>query len=330
MKAKRAVEKAAQLEPDRPWVHFALANFYYNCDRDYDRALQEFETFRKLRPSASPFLMGSILRRQGKWEQSLPIMIEGCKINPRSVSSASNLGMSYMWLRKYEEALRWFDRALSLDPSDIRTIHWKFQNDLLWKGQAELAVLEKGLSGRRSLNADYFAPLLYIAGRHYQAALSYVSSIPNEILDHQLAYRPKYLAYAHVYFAMGDISSARAHADSARLLTEQAVLEEPEDARRQSALGLAYAYSGKKEQAVRAGIRATELLPMTKDALIGAKMIENLAKIYTIVDEQRAAIEELRYLLSIPYDISTALLRLDPTWDRLRTHPEFQKLLEGS
>ena len=46
-----------------------------------------------------------------------------------------------------------------------------------------------------------------------------------------------------------------------------------------------------------------------------------------MVGEYDAAIEQLEYLLSIPSTVSVPLLRIDPTWDRLRDHPRFQALL---
>jgi hypothetical protein len=36
----------------------------------------------------------------------------------------------------------------------------------------------------------------------------------------------------------------------------------------------------------------------------------------------------IEILLSIPSDLSVALLRLDPVWDPLRDHPRFQAPLE--
>jgi hypothetical protein len=34
-------------------------------------------------------------------------------------------------------------------------------------------------------------------------------------------------------------------------------------------------------------------------------------------------------MLSVPSEMSPALLRIDPVWDPLRNHPRFQKLVEG-
>ncbi len=59
----------------------------------------------------------------------------------------------------------------------------------------------------------------------------------------------------------------------------------PDDARYRSALGIAYAGLGRKEDAIREGELAVELLPMSKEAWRGAYRVEDLARIYATVGE---------------------------------------------
>jgi len=90
----------------------------------------------------------------------------------------------------------------------------------------------------------------------------------------------------------------------------------------------AYAVLGRKEDAIREGQLAVELLPVAKEAWRAARWVEDLTKIYVMVGEYDLAIEQLEYLLSIPGVLSIPLLRLDPTWDPIRDHPRFKKLIE--
>ena len=62
---------------------------------------------------------------------------------------------------------------------------------------------------------------------------------------------------------------------------------------------------------------------------------ENVAFIQTVFGEKSAAISTLERLLKVAYfsdtygtPITPALLRLDRTWDPLRSEPAFQKLCE--
>ena len=55
-----------------------------------------------------------------------------------------------------------------------------------------------------------------------------------------------------------------------------------------------------------------------------------LARIYLLVGEPEKALDQLEPLLRIPYYLSPGWLRIDPTFDPLRSNPRFRKLVEGT
>ena len=85
---------------------------------------------------------------------------------------------------------------------------------------------------------------------------------------------------------------------------------------------------GRFEEAESEIKRALELDPLDKDACVGPNRIADLAQILTMVGERDAAVERLEHLLSVPANHSVQLLRIDPTWDPLRDHPRFKRLLK--
>ncbi|NIN91905.1 tetratricopeptide repeat protein, partial [bacterium] len=113
-KSKAAVDRALELDPDLPEAHLALGFYYYRGHRDYDRASEIFEFVQKARPNTPPTLLGYIQRRQGKWEESLENLKKAFKLNPRVDDTPFQIGLSYRFLRRYQEAEEWFNRALSL------------------------------------------------------------------------------------------------------------------------------------------------------------------------------------------------------------------------
>ena len=110
-------------------------------------------------------------------------------------------------------------------------------------------------------------------------------------------------------------------------MLEAQIQEHPDDERLRSALGIAYAGLGRKGDAIREGELAVEVLPMSKEAWGGAYRLEDLARIYTMVGDYDAAIDQLESLLSVPSPTAVPWLRIDPTWDPLRDHPRFQQLV---
>jgi hypothetical protein len=84
---------------------------------------------------------------------------------------------------------------------------------------------------------------------------------------------------------------------------------------------------GDNEAAVREGRRAIELLPVSKDAINGALLIESLALIYAWTGEKDLALEQLAVAAKLPGYLSYGELRLHPYWDSLRGDPRFEKIV---
>ena len=101
----------------------------------------------------------------------------------------------------------------------------------------------------------------------------------------------------------------------------------PDDPKTLVMLGLISAMLGRAEEAIAAGERAAQLLPITADALDGPLVAINLAVIYAQLGQTGRAIEELERLVRLPAGPTPGTLRIEPLWDGLRSHPEFQRLL---
>jgi hypothetical protein len=90
---------------------------------------------------------------------------------------------------------------------------------------------------------------------------------------------------------------------------------------------MADAVLGYKEDAIREGRRAVELLPVTKDSIGGSLLVEYLALIYAWTGEKDLAFEQLRIAAKLPGSLSYGELRLHPYWDPLRGDPRFEKIV---
>jgi tetratricopeptide (TPR) repeat protein len=127
-----------------------------------------------------------------------------------------------------------------------------------------------------------------------------------------------------------DATVAETAFTAARVEMEKIAREQPDYAQAVCGLGMIDAALGRKEDALRKGRRAVELLPVTRDAWAGAELLTNLAIIYAWVGEKDLAIKQLEEVLRIPSDVCFGQLRLHPFWDPLRGDPRFEKLVEES
>ncbi len=129
-----------------------------------------------------------------------------------------------------------------------------------------------------------------------------------------------------VYAYQGNEAVARAYADSARAIAEAALRVTPDRSELFTSLGLALGYLHRPADAIRAGRRALELLPMDRDAIGHTYAEHQLVRIYLLAGEPDKAIDHLEALLAVPYYVSPGWLRVDPTFASLRGRPRFERL----
>ena len=98
----------------------------------------------------------------------------------------------------------------------------------------------------------------------------------------------------------GDKAAARAAFTSARAERAKFVAGQPTYAEALCVLGMADAALGYKDDAIREGRRAAELLPVSKDAISGPLLIQYLGVIYAWTGEKDLALEQLSVAASFP------------------------------
>jgi len=103
--------------------------------------------------------------------------------------------------------------------------------------------------------------------------------------------------------------------------------DQPDYAQAWGYLGLTDAMLGRRDDAIREGLRAVELRPCSKDSWTGPVWISNLAMIYAWVGDKDSAIKQLELSAAYPTGITYGELKLNPDWDPLRGDPRFDKIV---
>jgi serine/threonine-protein kinase len=335
-KARELADQALKLQPDLPEAHLALGYCYYYGDLDYDRALNEFKIAQSGLPNDAEVLLslGAIQRRQGKWAESTANLEKAATLNPKDSWVLQNLGLNYKAMRNYEAAEKTFERGLAVAlPGQALGLHaMRAQVAIAWKGDLSLSI-----EGLKQLPPDFDPDGLItearagvlIYQRKFAEALALLQKLPNETLHGENGVpTPKSLPEGICYFFLNDKAKARDSFEKARGFVEKQVTDAPSDAGRHAELGLIYAALGRKEDAIREGKRAVELLPESKDAFDGPDMTLRLAQIYAWTGESDQALALIEHSLNVPAGVTVPLLKLDAVWDPLRADPRFQALLD--
>ena len=328
--ALRAAERARALAPKRPEGYVALCNYYRRVLLDHARAFATCEAGLRLAPSNVDLLSAIGLAEQslGRWEAALVRFQRAAALDPRSANATRRVGYTLLMLRRYAGAETATDRAAALAPTDVTIFQQKVMVSLA-RGDLDGArrTLRGAPTGIDSTELiAYFAvfeDLWWVLDEAQQRRL--LTLPPGAFDDNRATWG---LVRAQVYQHRGQPERARIYADSALPQSEKTVLEAPDDGQARALFGLTLAYAGRKAEAVREGERGVALQPMTEDAYLGPYLQQVLARIYLLVGEPEKALDRLEPLLRVPHSLSPGWLRIDPTWDALRTHPRFQKLIE--
>jgi TolB-like protein/Flp pilus assembly protein TadD len=333
-KARTAANEALRLQPDLPEGHLALGFSYYYGNRDYERALAEFEIAKRGLPNEAQAYMaiGAIERRQGRWVESTANLEKAAELDPKNGSVLLNLGYNYMATRNFEAADKIFDRGIEAAPESFGSRALKSELAIRWKG--DISIAEKGLAsvppgvdpqGLVTLGRSEVLTLQ----RKFKEALQVVQQFRGEtLLVRPSVTCPKASLEGTLYLYLDDKVNAHSAFERARIIAEQLVRENPDDAARHGQLGLILAGLGQKDAAIAEGKRAVELLPESQDAFDGPDVTAVLAQIYAWTGESDEAFRLLDHLLVVPNGITVPGLKLDPIWDPLRKDPRFQALID--
>jgi serine/threonine-protein kinase len=334
--ADTAVEAAFRLRPDSGEAHLARAGNLFQGHRDYDGALRETEIAQKtLAGDPRVFeLKGFIQRRQGRWEESTRNLKRAVDLDPRNVSTLHQLGESYSLLRRYaEESLLW-DRILAIEPNDARLKLVRAHVDFRWK--ADTKPLQDLIDSIRTtdptlLPAIAQSSLICALAKHDGPAARNALATSDEsgppLHEGAVLFSRPFIEGVIARMTKDD-AKAQAAFTAARAEQEKAVRAQPNYGPPLCVLGLIDAALGRREEALREGRRAVELLPVEKDAINGPLMIVYLAIIAGWTGDNKLACEQLAIGMRYPGPTSYGGLKLHPRWDPLRGDPCFEKLVE--
>jgi TolB-like protein/Flp pilus assembly protein TadD len=333
-KARLNADESLRLQPDLPEAHLALGFSYYYGDRDYERALIEFEIAKRGLPNEAQAYMaiGAIQRRQGRWVESTANLEKAAELDPKNSSVLLNLGYNYMATRNFEAADKIFDRGIEAAPESFGSSALKSELAIRWKGdisiaEKELASVPAGVDPQGLVTLGRVGVLTL--QRKFTEALQVIQQFRGEtLLVRASTTCPKASLEGTLYLYLDDKVDAHSAFERARIIAERLVRESPDDAARHGQLGLILAGLGQKDAAIAEGKRAVELLPESKDAFDGPEVTAELAQIYAWTGEHDEAFGLLDHLLVVPNGITIPSLKLDPVWDPLRKDPRFQALIE--
>ena len=201
------------------------------------------------------------------------------ELDPRNVKILYRVAGTHFFLREYEQVTEAWNRILALQPKNVDA-----QVSRAWIDVAERAdtrplhavvdkILRENPAAAGTLKGTPFTLALwehdFVAA---DRALAAVTANTFEVRHWTIRFSRAY-AEGLIARAKGDAAAAQAAFTAARKEQEELVRARPDDAGALCLLGLIDAGLGRKDEALREGRQAVELLPVTKNALDGPDLL---------------------------------------------------------
>ncbi|MGI8819467.1 MAG: hypothetical protein ACR2ID_01120 [Chthoniobacterales bacterium] len=331
--ADSAIRTLQRLRPDSGEAHLALAKHLYWGYLEYDRARRELALAEAKLPNnpTPPLLRGFIDRRQGKWEESTKNLKRALELDPQNYSVLQQLSISYQNQRQFAAMAATLDQAVALAPSDLALGAQRAAVEL--EARADPKPLHRFLA---SVLATKPAASAVIADQRFYLALcerdlveagNALRSPESDACATEGVPLPHAWCEGVVARLAGDEVLATAKFNETRTEVAKMLAEQPDSGVAHCALGMAEAALGSAAEAVRDGQRALQLLPVSKDAIRGANLMNYFAVICAWSGQTDMALETLGVVTTTPGTLSYGNLRLHPYWDPLRGDPRFEAIV---
>jgi TolB-like protein/Flp pilus assembly protein TadD len=339
--AKVAADTAMRLQPDSSDARLALAYYYYYGYRNYELARTELAIAHASAPNDAEAWDASaaIDRRQGRWDDALSNFEKAKELDPRNASVLWNLAETYGCLGRSQEAALGFANGIEVNPeahlfsvaraaiplrtegnlAPLRAVLSEIPRDFDPGGGVTNIAVRVSLMER-----DYAGAEQRLKESRYERFNDIGIGGPAAILDGYTFPRAWYEGL--IARGRSDKDAAEHAFRSAQRTVEADLAKASGDAKLVAMLGLVHSMKGRHEDAIAAGQRAVELLPIARDAYDGPLIATKLAVMYAAAGQSDRAIELLKQLVASPNGPTPGTLRAEREWDPLRSDPRFEAL----
>jgi TolB-like protein/cytochrome c-type biogenesis protein CcmH/NrfG len=334
-KAKAAIHQATQIAPDDPEVISSLGTYYYYGYRDYARANEQYQLLVRQRPNDAGVFnsIGLILRRQGKWAESLASMRRATELDVANIRFLTNYISCLKQARRYDELAAAQRRMAALKPDHFEEGY-------------QVAITAFHATGSTQEGEAFFAHLSQEEANSPEgidARVDWAGRIGNfaeqvrlqrlkpYTVDEELSHWEQDVLSAETLYLTGEKAGAVARLGSIPDDLMKRLEREPKNPRLWTFQGIVYMILGKPAEAVSAAGRAAGLVPMSLDQLDFAIYASFSALIYDHAGDKERALAEYTRLLRTPaaellnvYEMkrdTTSSLHGDPRFDALLSDP---------
>lgn len=312
-RAKFEAEKSLVLQPDNAEGLEALGYYFYHCENNYDSALAIF-SYGINKHLNSPDLynaIAAVLRIRNEYEQSVTNFKHAFKLDPLSHLKAFDIALTYGMAGQYDSSAYYGQKALSLAPDFALGRLYMIWLPIIRNGDTKEAT--KRLVNARKItdltSSKYYWWLLRTLDIDDKPHLNQMTPSTDSIA---------YYSYVMQYNRLRHNNNLeRIYADSLLNLAKRRLKEYPDDARFNSAAGLAYAGLKNYDKALFYG---EKIIQSSKVSFDTPFLLLDYAEICLISGKKDVAQRILQQVQSISGFFSDNYFSSDPLWKDVFIH----------
>src|SRR6266516_505765 len=129
--AQSAIDTAFRVKPESGEAHLALAQHFYHGYFDYDRARHELAIAVRTLPNDARIFEwnGYIDRRQSRWHEAVRNFERAMELDPRNVKILTSGIVTYRLMRDYARARTIDHRRIAIEPNNTNNQEWRARID---------------------------------------------------------------------------------------------------------------------------------------------------------------------------------------------------------
>lgn len=145
-RARAAAERALAVDPDLAEAHTALANTLTNYFWDWDEAERRYRRAIELRPAYAPahYWLSELLAHRGRTDEAIALARRAQELDPLSRLARADEGRALYQARRFDEAIRVFDRTLEDGPNFVAFLYEGLSHMSEGNLDEAVATLEEG------------------------------------------------------------------------------------------------------------------------------------------------------------------------------------------
>ena len=332
--AKEALDRALELDPLSATAHLELGFYHYAGFLDFEKGLKEYEIANRLEPNNPDikWRISLVLRRQGKFEESFELMKKCFDLDPKNKLYPDQMILMTSYLGISELFDGYFNVANELGMDLTTGLMYKVSEKYGRNGDLEQygkIVEEANKTDHDTWFHRHIAEYYRIIG-NYELALLHIDMLRNEDYSQQTSYMSKEYFKGVVYSEMDRDDKSNALFKKALMDVEQQLIKENDDPRFLASKGKILAYLGQKDNAIKFGRMATDIVSVNNDKLQGVDYNYDLAKIYSISGEFDQAIDEIRKIQNVQPQMSLiGFLINDAEFSNIQKYSGFRELINS-